>query len=239
MPKHFRNTLIAALACLTIGLAAPQAATAQGETVTFMAGLESAACLAVCGACCGAYGVLEEINGGFTGIPVNGSAVTLEPYRDTDGFQRFAGYFYEGSGACDVGTCTFFFVESVDQPLPADSMLDTSAGTLLIPSLVVDEDRRFDFRWRYREAAPDLTPLPILATVPQGDDCSDPGTRCEAGTSCLPYFGIAGGSGPLFQTCEIPCRTVADCPTGQDCVTIADGPGQVCLADPEGVNGLR
>lgn len=58
-------------------------------------------------------------------------------------------------------------------------------------------------------------------------DCSG-NTQCPAGQTCLSYFGIAGANGPEFNSCEIPCATGADCPAGTQCVTISDGPGQVC-----------
>jgi eight-cysteine-cluster-containing protein len=61
----------------------------------------------------------------------------------------------------------------------------------------------------------------------QGDPCDD--GRCAAGLSCLSYLGIAGGRGPTFTSCEIPCNLpTSTCPEGQHCVTIADGPGAVC-----------
>jgi hypothetical protein len=42
------------------------------------------------------------------------------------------------------------------------------------------------------------------------------------------YYGIAGPRGPQFSSCEIRCDGKEGCPTGLDCITIADGPGQVC-----------
>jgi len=48
--------------------------------------------------------------------------------------------------------------------------------------------------------------------------------------SCITYYGIAGGAGPKFTSCEIRCEVDGKprCPSGQTCVTIADGPGSVC-----------
>ena len=46
---------------------------------------------------------------------------------------------------------------------------------------------------------------------------------------CIEFYGIAGPAGPKLSSCEIPCdKPGAQCPHGQKCVTIADGPGQVC-----------
>ncbi|MGB1014426.1 MAG: hypothetical protein ACPG4T_09865 [Nannocystaceae bacterium] len=51
---------------------------------------------------------------------------------------------------------------------------------------------------------------------------------CAAGESCLSYYGIAGPKGPRFQTCAIPCGPKRTCPKGKSCVTVSDGPGDVC-----------
>lgn len=57
--------------------------------------------------------------------------------------------------------------------------------------------------------------------------------RCEGGTSCTRYYGIAGPSGPEFKSCEVACSNGKGCPAGATCITIADGPGSVCRAsDP-------
>ncbi len=74
-------------------------------------------------------------------------------------------------------------------------------------------------------AAPE--PVPGATPVAQGQPCE--GQTCAEGLSCVSYFGIAGPNGPKFSSCEIPCADTKDaCPSGQRCVTIADGPGQVC-----------
>lgn len=69
-------------------------------------------------------------------------------------------------------------------------------------------------------------PNPALAK--QGEKCDD-GATCDEGLTCVKYFGIAGPSGPEFTSCEIPCPDEKSaCPDGQQCITIADGPGRVC-----------
>ncbi len=61
-----------------------------------------------------------------------------------------------------------------------------------------------------------------------GVKCSKDG-KCAKGLECVTFYGIAGSRGPKFQTCEKRCgKGKAVCPTGTQCVTIADGPGQVC-----------
>lgn len=61
----------------------------------------------------------------------------------------------------------------------------------------------------------------------QGEACG-PGDACADGLTCLHYYGIAGPTGPEFTSCEIPCGAHGACPSGQRCITIADGPGSVC-----------
>jgi len=67
---------------------------------------------------------------------------------------------------------------------------------------------------------------PVEPTVGQGEPCDE--ATCEDDLTCVEYYGIAGPSGPKFTACEIPCVDDTPCPEGQACVTIADGPGQVC-----------
>ncbi|MBK8260893.1 MAG: hypothetical protein IPK80_06080 [Nannocystis sp.] len=62
-----------------------------------------------------------------------------------------------------------------------------------------------------------------------GERCGE--ATCGPGERCISYYGIAGPNGPMFHTCAIPCdRRAPDggCPAGKRCVTIADGPGDIC-----------
>jgi hypothetical protein len=68
---------------------------------------------------------------------------------------------------------------------------------------------------------------PGIAAEAYGAVCSDT-APCASGLSCTTYYGIAGPNGPSFQSCELKCGSDADCQAGTACVTIADGPGQVC-----------
>jgi len=63
----------------------------------------------------------------------------------------------------------------------------------------------------------------------QGEPCDAKG-KCARGLTCVHYAGVAGARGPQLTSCEIKCgdETKGVCPKGQKCVTIADGPGQVC-----------
>src|SRR5690606_25899979 len=72
------------------------------------------------------------------------------------------------------------------------------------------------------------TPVePVIDTAALGQPCDD-GDGCQAGASCVSYYGIAGPSGPEFKSCEITCAGKGACPEGTACVTVADGPGEVC-----------
>lgn len=73
---------------------------------------------------------------------------------------------------------------------------------------------------------PEPAPEPQTIEPPMCD-----GQACELPRQCVSYYGIAGPSGPLFHACEIPCDRAHEgggCPEGMRCVTIADGPGDVC-----------
>jgi hypothetical protein len=73
----------------------------------------------------------------------------------------------------------------------------------------------------------DCSSLGTDDTLPQqGEPCPD--RVCAESLTCVEYYGIAGPSGPLFTSCEIRCDDKGRCPCGQACITIADGPGQVC-----------
>lgn len=78
------------------------------------------------------------------------------------------------------------------------------------------------------DATPVAAPAPDKPALPQqGQPC--PEGACADGLHCLGYYGIAGTQGPRFSSCEIPCTgNPQACPEGQRCVTIPDGPGQVC-----------
>jgi hypothetical protein len=68
---------------------------------------------------------------------------------------------------------------------------------------------------------------PVIAAEAYGAVCSDT-APCAQGLSCTTYYGIAGANGPAFQSCELKCGSDADCAAGTHCITISDGPGQVC-----------
>ena len=77
--------------------------------------------------------------------------------------------------------------------------------------------------------APNPTPTPAGSGPTIGQDCG-PNETCGSGLECVKYYGIAGARGPQFKTCEARCDKKQTCPTGTKCVTVADGPGQVCRA---------
>jgi eight-cysteine-cluster-containing protein len=81
----------------------------------------------------------------------------------------------------------------------------------------------------YRAAS--ATPAEGGGGAAQGMPCDD--GKCAAGLECVSYYGIAGPRGPKFTSCEIRCGLSAkSCPAGMSCITIADGPGQVCRPQP-------
>jgi eight-cysteine-cluster-containing protein len=65
------------------------------------------------------------------------------------------------------------------------------------------------------------------STLPeQGQPCAD--GRCAPGLECLTFFGVAGPKGGTQNSCELRCGGGRQCPRGQSCATISDGPGSVC-----------
>jgi hypothetical protein len=75
-------------------------------------------------------------------------------------------------------------------------------------------------------AGPGSGPAPAVEGPKLGEPCA-PGDVCGEG-SCVPYYGIAGPRGPQFKSCEIRCSAQTPCEGGRRCITVADGPGQVC-----------
>ena len=70
---------------------------------------------------------------------------------------------------------------------------------------------------------PQESPTPAKTTTPCGTK------DCAQGTECVTYYGIAGKAGGAMYSCEVRCKSDAQCPSGAPkCTTIADGPGQVC-----------
>jgi hypothetical protein len=66
------------------------------------------------------------------------------------------------------------------------------------------------------------------AKAPGIEEACGPDDHCAPGLTCVAYYGFAGPRGPQFKTCEIRCRDNSVCPKGRSCVTVSDGPGQVC-----------
>jgi hypothetical protein len=71
-------------------------------------------------------------------------------------------------------------------------------------------------------------PEPNSGEAPRKSAVVCDGETCKPGQQCIEYYGIAGPSGPRFESCEWPCSKGQSCPKGTACVTIADGPGRVC-----------
>ncbi len=81
---------------------------------------------------------------------------------------------------------------------------------------------------RQEMAKPPTPQMPPTKVLPaQGEKCGA-GDVCASGLQCIKYYGIAGPAGGQFTSCEVPCSGKGKCPSGQKCVTMADGPGQVC-----------
>lgn len=199
------------------------------EQISLSGTLQALACPQVCGSCCGSHSITDT--SGNLKLEVGNAFVELGKVADDGVVHRFSGYFYNTAGQCGINTCSLFAVETVDVELTPAAIYQSTQRKLSIQAVVIDGDP--DSSYTVTLDAPfnvasavDKADVPV---IPQGGDCSSPQSVCSSGTQCVAYYGIAGSNGPEFKTCEIPCsHPGARCPLGQSCVTIADGPGQVC-----------
>ncbi|MDP2140271.1 MAG: hypothetical protein Q8L20_05615 [Gammaproteobacteria bacterium] len=227
MKNHFFKSIISVFFLLNLTVAQSHA----DNSVVLTGTLEQAACPGMCGFCCASY-LLEDSSGELQ-LSVGKSAVDLSPLSDKGILHRFTGSFYETTGLCGVNQCTLFAIETVDEPPAADAVYDEQTAELIIPSATMSSTGE---KFTVTLAAPfnikSITEIGKNKFALQGESCTvASGAQCDTGLSCLSYYGIAGPSGPEFRTCEISCAAPgSQCPNGQACVTVADGPGQVCQA---------
>jgi hypothetical protein len=225
-PVHTRYSLssvVAMLMTLTFGMHVHAA-----ESISLTGSLQPLACTAVCGACCGSYLLTDESD--TLSFQVGISFVDITGISDDSSLHRFTGSFYQASGQCNVNQCTLFAIESVDEPLVPETVYDPQTGQMHIPSARVgDSEERYSLTLSPPFHINSLVQLLSDKKLGQGESCVEETTTCHAGLKCVEYYGIAGANGPLFKTCEIPCGfSASTCPSGQSCVVVADGPGQVC-----------
>lgn len=202
------------------------------DSVSVSGTLEPLACVAMCGACCGTY-QLQDTSGQLR-LNIGKSNVDLGPLAEKGTLHRITGTFYETTGLCGINQCTLFGVETVDEALE-EAVYDEQAGELVIPSATLSSTgEKFAVTLEAPFNIKSITQIGKNRFALQGESCSvASGAQCDTGLSCLSYYGIAGPSGPEFRTCEISCAAPgSQCPRGQACVTVADGPGQVCQVLP-------
>ena len=202
------------------------------EEVVLSGTIETVSNAAACGICSPTHSVIDT--SGNLSLQIGNSFVDLSSITGDEKVHKFSGYYYETTGQCGIGECTLFAIEKVDEKLIAQPSYDPTTEKLSIDAVIVNgsSENRFAVTLSPPFNVDNVIQLSAENTVLQTGDCSVEGTQCEDGTICVAYFGVAGGSGPLFESCEIPCSLPgASCPTGQACVTIADGPGMVCRVD--------
>lgn len=205
---------------------------ADAEKISLSGTISSVANAAACGICSPTHSIVDT--SGTLTLFIGNSFVDLSLISDDQQVHRFSGYFYQTTGQCGINECTLFAIEEVDTQQARVPVYNSSTEKLSIQSLVIDKEDNEPYAVTL--SAPfnvdSVTALSSHSTVPQGGDCSAQGAVCSSGTVCLSYFGIAGGQGPAFKSCETPCSLPgASCPLGQSCLSIADGPGQVCRVD--------
>ena len=225
--KHILKAVFAALFFLMFNGNALAA-----DRVTLSGTLSQAACPAACGACCGNY-LLQDTSGQIN-LSVGNSFADLTGITDGKVIKRFSGSFYPAPGLCGIGQCNLFVIEEIDKETVAETVYDQKKDTLAIPSATISgTSDHFAVTLKPPFNIDSITAIGKGKFAAQGQNCASSADQCATGLSCMSYFGIAGGSGPEFKTCEIPCaQQGAVCPSGQACVTVADGPGRVCQVVP-------
>ena len=220
MDKHLFLTIL----LTSVSLQQAQAA----ERISLSGTIDTTACTTVCGSCC--TSLLIKDSSGEINLQVGNSVVDLSGISGDKSLHHFTGSFYQGAGQCNVGQCTLFMVEAVDQEPVPEATFNADTGLLTLPSVKINgSNAHFAVTLTPPFNINSIVELTKENLAQQGESCQDAGMQCNVGLSCLEYYGIAGASGPLFKTCEIPCtQPGASCPVGQSCVVIADGPGQVC-----------
>ena len=224
------NRALRFLCCCCLFL--PPALASGSDKVVLTGAITSQSCAAACGVCCATHSVTDT--SGTITLLIGNAFIDLSQVSDDGKNHQLGGHFYEGSGQCGVNQCTLFAVEELDSVIGRAANFDSQSQRLSIQSVVIDGSASQPYSVTLSPPFTVDTAVEIVDEnrIPQGGDCSGQNTLCASGTVCLAYFGIAGPQGPEFKSCEIPCsHPGATCPLGQSCVTIADGPGQVCRAD--------
>jgi eight-cysteine-cluster-containing protein len=158
-----------------------------------------------------------------TSDPVQSAAREAAVAKDSPHYAVFEGPTFKnacaGDGDCKIGGCSGEVCTAeegvnttcqVYEDQPRDATCGCVSGECI---------------W-YRAAG-----APTAALPGQGEKC--PEGKCAEGLTCVSFYGIAGARGPKFTSCEIPCADPSvRCPAGQQCITIADGPGRVCRKKP-------
>ena len=173
------------------------------------------ACTLDCGNCC--TGNIVEDYSKTLNFNIGSSANDLSEIYNDGLDHAINGYFYQTTGSCGMGNCSLFHIVSIDQPdLP---LYNSQTDYLKIPSVLVDDNRLYQV---------DLSGPFIITSAVEisgvGEDCSKE-QQCAEGYTCVSYFGIAGNE---LKSCEISCEINTHCPIGQSCISIDDGPQNIC-----------
>ena len=181
----------------------------------------------------------EEAAAADRGETASGGRVPLVP-KDHDQYSQVEGKSFDNScnadADCHVGGCSSEICSAepgVTSPciMPAEGWASAggSCGCLEGTCRWYSEGGSAPDR-QDGEDAGDRPDRSSHALDGQGAACRN--DQCPEPLTCVKYYGVAGPQGPEFSSCEIPCPRGTDdaCPKGQTCVTIADGPGQVCRA---------
>lgn len=228
MPSCRKSWLICNLQIALVFVLATAPTLHAADSISLTGRLQQVACAAACGICCGSH-ILSDSTGSISML-VGNSFADLTGLSDNSSLHRFSGSFYQAPAQCNIGQCQLFVIETVDAVVIPEAVYSPETEQVHIPSVRIgDSKERYAVTLRPPFAIDSLVQLTAATILRQGASCVANETGCAAGLKCVEYYGVAGGSGPLFKTCEIPCGNVGSiCPVGQSCVVVADGPGRVC-----------
>lgn len=175
------------------------------------------ACTLDCGNCC--TGNIATDNSQTLNLIIGGSEDDLSKIYNDGLDHSIKGYFYQTTGSCGMGKCSLFHITSVDQSdLP---LYNSQTDQLEITSVLVDDKKLYQ-----ADLSGPFTIKSAAEISGMGEDCSK-GQQCAEGYTCISYFGIAGNE---LKSCEISCKKNIHCPIGQNCISIADGPQDICYS---------
>ncbi|MEZ4315813.1 MAG: hypothetical protein R3A79_07880 [Nannocystaceae bacterium] len=187
----------------------------------------------------GGEGGGKPIGGDSAGDSAGGAARTPMLASDHPQYARREGTSFKndcgGDAECTVGGCGSEVCSSDPGVMSTCELLAGEVPATAACGCVEGQCIWYTTNGQTMAAAPASGGVVDGGGAPKADGDENPGggvrcgeATCAKGEECIEYYGIAGPSGPKFKSCGIPCGPKRTCPAGKKCVTVADGPGDVC-----------